>query len=231
MGMRSSDFIGVIAALLGTLVCADKLPFDRHTKHISHGTRCQCALNAILSFPCARGLHLRPVHAIFLRALYDADCWAPDYCNSTNFYYRLCKLRLRGRGKSKESEYTCPEGEYCEELECGHKCWLPPQCWCTPEPDPDDHGPHPPANRMFCTSGKCFSHPSTQWGLCRKEPEDHELPDHEHPEEEEPVLPTGFHFYTQDELLYNAKLHIDEGHPYGRERIPTISAVPHHDEL
>jgi len=146
------------------------------------------------------------------------DCWAPDYCNSTNFYYRLCKLRLRGRGKTKESQYSCPEGEYCEELECAHKCWLPSKCWCNKEPE-EGHGPHYLSERMLCTE-ECFTHPSTQWGLCRKEPEHHELPEHEHPEEEEPLMPTGFHFWTPDELLYNAKLHIDDGHPYGRERIP-----------
>jgi hypothetical protein len=128
-----------------------------------------------------------------------ADCWVPDYCNATNFYYRLCKLRLRGRGKTKDSEYACPEGEYCEELECAHKCWLPPSCWCNTKSD--GHGPHYLPGRMFCTTGKCFKHPSTQWGLCRKEPEHHELPDHEHPEDEEPLLPTGFHFWTPDELL------------------------------
>ena len=47
-----------------------------------------------------------------------------------------------------------------------------------------------------------------------------ETPPHAHPEEEEPVLPTGFHFWTPDELLYNAKLHIDEGHPMSRPRVP-----------
>ena len=141
-----------------------------------------------------------------------ADCWAPDYCNTTNFYYKLCKLRLRGRGKAKESKYSCPEGEYCEELDCPHKCWLPSDCWCVDDGG-DKHG------RMLC-SDTCFEHPSTQWGVCRKEPEDHELPEHEHPEEEEPMLPTGFHFWTPDELLYNAKLHIDEEHPYSRPRIP-----------
>ena len=140
-----------------------------------------------------------------------AECWAPDYCEPEHFYYRLCKLRLRGRG-SLQSEYTCPEGEYCEEVECNHKCWLPPKCWC------EDQGHH--EGRMFCTTGECFSHPSTQWGLCRKVPTDDELPPHDHPEEEEPLMPTGFHFWTPDELLYNAKLHIDEGHKYARPRVP-----------
>ena len=32
---------------------------------------------------------------------------------------------------------------------------------------------------MFCTDGECFTHPSTQWGLCRPNPTDDELPDHE----------------------------------------------------
>jgi len=140
------------------------------------------------------------------------DCWVPDYCEPETFYYRLCKLRLRTRGATSQSEYTCPEGQYCEELDCSHKCWLPPKCWCEKE------GQH--EGRMFCTDGGCFTHPSTQWGLCRPLPADHELPEHEHPEEEEPLLPTGFHFWTPDELLYNAKLHIDEGHQYARPRVP-----------
>ena len=25
------------------------------------------------------------------------DCWVPDYCDPAHFYYKLCKLRLRGR--------------------------------------------------------------------------------------------------------------------------------------
>ena len=53
---------------------------------------------------------------------------------------------------------------------------------------------------MFCTVGECFTHPSTQWGLCRPNPTDDELPAQEHPEEEEPVLPTGFHFWSPDEM-------------------------------
>ena len=140
-----------------------------------------------------------------------ADCWAPDYCEPKQFYYKLCKLRLRGR-KTSQSEYACPEGQYCEELECNHKCWLPPKCWCV------EDGKH--EGRMFCTEGECFTHPSTQWGLCRPEPKHEELPPQEHPDEEEPIMPTGFHFWTPDELLYNAKLHIDEDHHYARPRVP-----------
>ena len=143
---------------------------------------------------------------------YSHDCWVPDYCEPEHFYYKLCKLRLRGRAATKQSEYVCPEGYYCEELECAHRCWLPPECWCA------DKGHH--EGRMMCTDGGCFEHPTTQWGLCRPEPAHHELPDHEHPEEEEPILPTGFHFYSQDELLYNSKLHIDEDHKYSRPRVP-----------
>merc|ERR1719263_2577391 len=148
------------------------------------------------------------------------DCWAPDYCRPEEFSYKLCKLRLRGRAKPG-SEFACGEGEYCEEIDCSHKCWLPPKCWCEKE------GEH--EGRMFCTDGDCFTHPSTQWGLCRPIPADHELPEHEHPEEEEPMLPTGFHFHTPDELLYNAKLHIDEGHHYARPRVPKGAAKK--DEL
>lgn len=44
---------------------------------------------------------------------------------------------------------------------------------------------------MLCEDDSCFKHPSTQWGLCRPEPTEDELPAHEHPEEEEPILPTG----------------------------------------
>ena len=136
----------------------------------------------------------------------------PDYCNTETFHYKLCKLRLRGRSTSKTSEYTCPEGQYCEELECPSSCWLPSKCWCEQE------GSF--LGRMMCADDGCFQHPSTQWGLCRPEPTKEELPPHEHPEEEEPMLPTGFHFWTQDELLYNAKLHIDEDHKYSRPRVP-----------
>ena len=108
---------------------------------------------------------------------------------------------------------------------------------------------------MFCTDGECYTHPSTQWGLCRKHPTDEELPPHTgHPHEEEPIMPTGFHFWTPDELrerppqrlcspraaspltwrasallsraVYNAKLHIDEDHPMSRERIPSHLQLP-----
>ena len=134
-----------------------------------------------------------------------ADCWAPDYCEPKHFYYKLCKLRLRGR-KTSQSEYACPEGQYCEELECNHKCWLPPKCWCVEDGDHE--------GRMFCTDGECFTHPSTQWGLCTKIPEGHEDNYDDEP------LPVDFHFYTKDHLLYNAKLHINEDSPMKGEIKP-----------
>mmetsp|Transcript_23310 Transcript_23310/g.59417 ORF Transcript_23310/g.59417 Transcript_23310/m.59417 type:complete len:149 (+) Transcript_23310:227-673(+) len=141
-----------------------------------------------------------------------ADCWVPDYCEPETFKYKLCKLRLRGR-KGNSDEYTCPEGEYCEELECPHKCWLPTSCEC------HTTGPH--EGRMMCADKGCFKHPSTQWGLCRPEPTDDELAQMKSDyDDEDALLPTGFHFWTKDELLYNAKLHIDEGHPYSRPRVP-----------
>ena len=74
---------------------------------------------------------------------------------------------------------------------------------------------------MLC-DGKCFKHPSTQWGVCTKIPPDWE----ETAEEDEPV-PTHFHFYTQDHLLYNAKLHINEDSPMKGE----VIHPPEHDEL
>lgn len=190
----------LVAALLLALPCTrSKLPYDPLTDHIQHG---------IARMELTQ--QMWTLHILIPRT--RADCWAPDYCEPEHFYYRLCKLRLRGRAAAHKSEYACPEGEYCEELECNHKCWLPPQCWCVGE------GAH--EGRMFCTDGECFTHPSTQWGLCRKHPSDDELPPHEHAEEEEPILPTGFHFYTPDELLYNAKLHIDEDHRMARPRVP-----------
>ena len=136
------------------------------------------------------------------------ECWAPDYCNPDEFRYKLCKLRLRGR---TSGEYVCPAGEYCEELDCDHKCWLPTSCWC------ENEGPL--EGRMMCTKGTCFSHASTQWGLCTPIPEGWEERD-----DEDELLPTGLHFYTKDPLLYNAKLHIDEDSPMK-------GALPSKDEL
>ena len=67
------------------------------------------------------------------------------------------------------------------------------RCWCVDEGATE--------GRMFCTDGECYTHPSTQWGLCRPNPTDDELPPHTgHPAEEEPIMPTGFHFWTPDEL-------------------------------
>ena len=149
-----------------------------------------------------------------------AGCWVPDYCNPEQFKYKLCKLRLRSRASTKQSEFTCPEGEYCEEVECSSdNCFLPSNCWCEKEGKLE--------GRMMCSNDSCFKHSSTQWGICRPEPTDNELPPHEHAEEEEPMLPTGFHFWSSDPLLYTNKLHIDEGHPYSRPRIKT----PPKDEL
>jgi hypothetical protein len=139
-----------------------------------------------------------------------ADCWAPDYCEPSQFRYKLCKLRLRGRRKANDT-YACSEGEFCEEVDCEGKCWLPAECRC--EKDGKLQG------RMLCTED-CFAHPSTQWGLCVPLAEDGELPD-----EDEPVK-THFHFYTPSELLYNAKLHIDEDSPMRRTPDPVS-----HDEL
>ena len=117
-----------------------------------------------------------------------ADCWVPDYCEPQTFKYKLCKLRLRG--KSSNQEYVCPEGEYCEELDCPHKCWLPTSCEC--------HATGSHEGRMMCADNACFKHPSTQWGICRPE-----LSDEEHAEmddaDDESVMPTGFHFWTPDE--------------------------------
>ena len=137
------------------------------------------------------------------------DCWAPDYCDPERFQYKLCKLRLRGRKAAVATEYACPEGEYCEELECDNKCWLPSYCWCEDKGNATqpDHSSftakkalsrHEYHGRMFCEDGGCFKHPSTQWGICRPE-----LSDEEHAEmddaDDESVMPTGFHFWTPDE--------------------------------
>ena len=100
-----------------------KLPYDPLTDRIQHGT-----LSTLPHHSRARSSTLLCfLHALSsCRSAVRADCWAPDYCEPKEFYYRLCKLRLRGRGASN-SEFACPEGEYCEELECNHKCWLPPK--------------------------------------------------------------------------------------------------------
>ena len=142
--------------------------------------------------------------------LFPADCWAPDYCEPKEFRYKLCKLRLRGR-KPKGDEFQCAQGEFCEEVDCLDKCFLPTQCRC------DADGPL--AGRMLC-SEDCFKHPSTQWGLCVPLAEGQD-----EPQDEEP-LKTHFHFHTQHELLYNAKLHIDEDSPMRRPPTPK-----QHDEL
>ena len=161
----------------------------------------------------------------------------PDYCEPSQFQYKLCKLRLRGRSGTK-SEFSCPDGEYCEEVECpGNKCWLPTHCWC--EDREDESQPHSIHftqthiaerheyhGRMFCEDDGCFKHPSTQWGICRPTPTEEE--ESAIAEDDEAPLPTGFHFWTPDELLYNAKLHIDEEHQFARARDPHAYAK---DEL
>ena len=135
----------------------------------------------------------------------------PDYCEPTAFRYKLCKLRLRGRRKTNDI-YTCPDSHFCEEVDCEGKCWLPAECRCAA--DGKFQG------RMMCTED-CFAHSSSQWGLCVPVPDGEELTD-----EDEPVQ-THFHFYTQNEMLYNAKLHIDESSPMRR----TPDPVESHDEL
>ena len=162
-----------------------------------------------------------------------ADCWAPDYCEPSKFEYKLCKLRLRGRS-DRNSEFACPEGEYCEEIECMGKCWLPTHCWCEDrENDDQPHSlhfnqthigeRHEYHGRMFCEDNACYKHPSTQWGICRPNPTEEE--EAEIHEDDESPLPTGFHFWSADELLYNLKLHIDEDHHFSRPRVPIVPVL------
>ena len=122
------------------------------------------------------------------------DCWIPDYCDPDKFEYRVCKLRLRNR-KGKDTEWACPDGYFCEELDCENKCWLPSTCTC--HPDGHEH-----EGRMVC-SDDCYQKQSTQWGLCVPEPEGWDGDDDE-------PLPSHFHFWSADHLLYNAKLHLNE---------------------
>uniref|UniRef100_A0A7S0HRI2 Uncharacterized protein n=1 Tax=Phaeocystis antarctica TaxID=33657 RepID=A0A7S0HRI2_9EUKA len=149
---------------------------------------------------------------------FHQDCWVPDYCDPETFQYKLCRLRLRGRAKPG-NQYACAEDEYCEEIDCENKCWLPANCTCHQE------GPH--VGRMVCNQEagqKCNQHPSTQWGVCTKMPADWDV-DHD---DDEP-LPVDFHFYTTDALLHNAKLHINEDSPMAAARIPKDAAI--RDEL
>ena len=146
------------------------MPFDEDTDHIHPG----------LPPPNCTHRDRRPTP----RA--RADCWAPDYCNPEQFRYQLCKLRVRTRPGKGKSEHVCPEGQFCEEIDCAHKCFLPPSCRCETEAGPFQ-------NRMLCEEGACFSHPTTQWGLCAPMPEGWAG------DEDEP-LPLDFHFYTEDEL-------------------------------
>ena len=125
------------------------------------------------------------------------DCWIPDYCDPDKFEYRVCKLRLRNR-KGKDTEWACPDGYFCEELDCENKCWLPSTCTC--HPDGHEH-----EGRMVC-SDDCYQKQSTQWGLCVPEPEGWDGDDDE-------PLPAHFHFWSADHLLYNAKLHLNEDSP------------------
>ena len=132
------------------------------------------------------------------------DCWVPDYCVPETFRYKICKLRMRGRAKPGD-EFACAEDEFCEEVDCEHKCWLPRNCECHTEGDF--------VGRMLCDN-TCFKHPSTQWGLCTKIPEGYEDNNDDEP------LPVDYHFYTKDHLLYNAKLHINEDSPMKGEIKP-----------
>ena len=109
----------------------------------------------------------------------------------------MCKLRLRNR-KGKDTEWACPDGYFCEELDCENKCWLPSTCTC--HPDGHEH-----EGRMVC-SDDCYQKQSTQWGLCVPEPEGWDGDDDE-------PLPAHFHFWSADHLLYNAKLHLNEDSP------------------
>jgi hypothetical protein len=98
---------------------------------------------------------------------------------------------VRRKPGKAASEHACPDGQYCEEIDCAHKCFLPPRCWCETEAGPFQ-------NRMLCEEGACFSHPTTQWGLCAP------MPDGWAGDEDEP-LPLDFHFYTEDELCVPAR--------------------------
>jgi len=113
--------------------------------------------------------------------------------------------------------YTCAEDEFCEEVDCGAKCWLP--AWCRCETEGKFKG------RMMCADD-CFKHPGTQWGLCVPISDADVEPAEGQEDEDEPAK-THFHFYTPSELLYNAKLHIDEDSPMRR----TPDPVESHDEL
>ena len=194
-----------------------------------------------LSLALVAVLHEASVHGKHFKLPYDhttdhlnSACWTPDYCNPDHFRYRLCRLRFRrsAKGKKQSQQYSCPEGEYCEELECEHKCWLPSNCSCVNEHKGPDGAVHEHEGRMFC-SKDCFKNPSTQWGLCRPEPPEHEYHHEEDgggdddDDDEEAFLPTGFHFYTPAPGLHNSKLHIDEDSPMARERVPP----PVKDEL
>lgn len=192
----------------------------------------------------ARQTTYHPVHApptatdalrtLPLRPPACADCWVPDYCAPRHFKYRLCKLRLHRHGWRKaapDNPHLCPDGEYCEELECAGQCWLPPSCACETEHTDRNGRAHAHAGRMVC-EGDCFAHASTQWGLCRPEPTEGEVAaaaaaadddGGDAAEHEESPLPTGFHFWSTDYQRHNAKLHIDEGSPMARPRRPHAS--------
>ncbi len=168
--------------------------------------------------------------------LAPADCWVPDYCNAKTFRYKRCRLQLHGRhrhSKTKE-EHGCPKGEYCEEVECKDRCFLPANCTCETE----HHGKlgrrHRHGGRMICAKKGCFKHPTTQWGICRPDPTEEEVQqvrkkwrkehghdddDDDDDDEDDIIMPTGFHFYSSAWGLRNAKLHIDEDSPMARPRV------------
>ena len=184
-----------LLVLIG-LAEARKLPHHKPTEKFHQGAAASRS---------TRAWHTRRSGSSYSTHLCPADCWVPDYCEPEKFEYKLCRLRLRGRA-NKKGEYACDDDEFCEELECEHKCWLPANCTCHSE------GPH--VGRMLCNQEpgqKCNQHPSTQWGLCVKIPEDWDTHD------DDEAMPTNFHFYTPDALLHNAKV---------RARARSPSALP-----
>ena len=168
------------ALLLALALAEAKLPHDELTDHITEGARAAAAPTRCSDADpaTARGA---------------ADCWVPDYCKPQTFKYQLCKIRLRSRRNGRGAEkYACPEGQFCEELDCAHKCFLPTSCEC--------HAEGKFVGRMMC-EGSCYKHPSTQWGLCVPIPDGWD-DQHQHggddDDGDELALPVDFHFWTPD---------------------------------